>query len=523
MGLIIYTPKLCDNITLEALKNKNNDEINNSYKKLNLLSNKCIRENIVRIYSYNNYLYYNISLDIYFKKNKFRIYKKHSKFNFYDSFIPFKIYNLINDNSKTKIKFDNKLFNFFIPKEKDIFRKKELYYNDDKIGKRNGIIATYFLRKGLLPMKFFLDSKKLFFKKLESYIKSGEKINISLTIKNDKITDTIQIILNKSKNFNFNYNLNPPFLTALFSQHRFSFLVINVKLEKIFNSIIIYLFIDKIINNKAIPVNYLTNNPIKSQKELLKEEPKISNNDQIRIGINLKKNKDKNKNKKLDYFTSKDIQDENKEITRIFQKEALDYIDDDEEKENETIAKFLKNVANISRKAYNISNDLFIKMFEEFLIYTEEQKTISSLKSNEHFKKEFSSWVKEYEKDPEVKQYYEKYFNLNKIKGKFVDNKYIPTLFSQLIKLYFHCELSFPNVNVDFNSKIKFNHEKMIDFINKGNKKEVNFVILPSLFSNGNYLENGKSWVFTYTKKTFKFDKDDLKFEILVDKQKKFS
>ena len=162
-------------------------------------------------------------------------------------------------------------------------------------------------------------------------------------------------------------------------------------------------------------------------------------------------------------------------------------------------------------------------MFEEFLIYTEEQKTISSLKSIEHFKKEFSSWVKEYEKDPEIKQYYEKYFNLNKIKGKFVDNKYIPTLIPQFIILYFHCELSFPNIDVDFNSEIKFNHEKMIDFINKGNKKEVNFVILPSLFSNGNYLENGKSWVFTYTKKTFKFDKDDLKFEILVDKQKKFS
>ena len=162
-------------------------------------------------------------------------------------------------------------------------------------------------------------------------------------------------------------------------------------------------------------------------------------------------------------------------------------------------------------------------MFEEFLIYTEEQKSISSLKNDEHFKKEFSSWVKEYEKETEGKKEYEKYFNLKKIKGKFVDNKYLSTLFFQLTILYFHCELSFPNVDIDFNSEIKFNHEKMIDFINKGNKKEVNFVILPSLFSNGNYLENGKSWVFTYIKKTFKFEKDDLNFEKLVDKQKKFS
>jgi len=161
-------------------------------------------------------------------------------------------------------------------------------------------------------------------------------------------------------------------------------------------------------------------------------------------------------------------------------------------------------------------------MFDEFLKYSEENKTILSLKNDENFKKEFSSWVKEYEKEPEGKQYYEEYFNSNNIKDKFDYNKYFPTLFSQLAILYFHCELSFPIVDVDFNSEIKFNHEKMINFINKGNKKEVNFVILPSLFSNGNYLENGKSWVFTYKKKTFKFEKVDLKFEDLVDKQKKF-
>ena len=46
----------------------------------------------------------------------------------------------------------------------------------------------------------------------------------------------------------------------------------------------------------------------------------------------------------------------------------------------------------------------------------------------------------------------------------------------------------------------------MIDFINRGKNRKVNFIILPSLFSNGNYLQNGKSWVFTYYKNTFKFD-----------------
>ena len=64
----------------------------------------------------------------------------------------------------------------------------------------------------------------------------------------------------------------------------------------------------------------------------------------------------------------------------------------------------------------------------------------------------------------------------------------------------------------------------MIDFINKGNNRKVNFVILPSLFSNGNYLENGKSWVFTYKKDTFKFDEQrQLNFEFIDDRKKKFN
>ena len=46
----------------------------------------------------------------------------------------------------------------------------------------------------------------------------------------------------------------------------------------------------------------------------------------------------------------------------------------------------------------------------------------------------------------------------------------------------------------------------MIDFINTGKDRKVNLIILPSLFSNGIFLENGKSWVFTYGKNTFKFE-----------------
>ena len=59
----------------------------------------------------------------------------------------------------------------------------------------------------------------------------------------------------------------------------------------------------------------------------------------------------------------------------------------------------------------------------------------------------------------------------------------------------------------------------MIDFINKGNNRKVNFVILPSLSSNGNFLENGKYWVFTYKKDTFHFPESKLNFENIDDKK----
>jgi len=240
-------------------------------------------------------------------------------------------------------------------------------------------------------------------------------------------------------------------------------------------------------------------------------------------GQNIEQNNQINDSKSLDFFIPKDIQEENKEFTRIFQKESLNYIDDDEKIENENIANFLIKVANISRKAYNNSNDLFKNMFKEFSKIKEEEKSISTLKYDEQLKKEFSSWVKQYEKKLEGKKKYENYFNSLEGLFKYPKEAYLYTFLCQLTKLYFHCELSFPIVDVDFNSnsEILFNHEKMIDFINKGNNRKVDFIILPSLLLNGNFLENGKFWVFIYKKDTFNFGKSI--FESLVNKQEKYN
>jgi len=308
-----------------------------------------------------------------------------------------------------------------------------------------------------------------------------------------------------------------------------------------------------LILNKNIQLNDDKSYPFNNQNEKLFDDKSILNNNQNKKSTNdnfnkesnqykeknrhdtfikfkqsnnqnMNQNEQNNQDKKLDFFTSKDIQEENKEISRIFQKEALNYINDDDEIENETIAKFLINVAKVSRRAYNKSNDLFINMFKEFSNCSEEEKDISTLKNDEQLRKEFSSWVKQFEKEHQGKEKYEYFFNSFKDKDIFDNNIiYLSTLFSQLVTLYFHCELSFPVVNAyyNLNSKILFNHEKMIDFINKGNNRKVDFIILPSLVSNGIYLENGKFWVYTYNKDTFRFGK--LNFENLVKKHKKYN
>lgn len=214
------------------------------------------------------------------------------------------------------------------------------------------------------------------------------------------------------------------------------------------------------------------------------------------------------------YFTSKDIQDEYLNITQNFEKDSYDFARDQEEKENESIAQFFIKVAFISREAFNLANYIFISIYNNF-ISKEEQLMISSYDVDQ-LKKKFSKYIKENENNKLYENFFSKENELNKIK-KFFDISNLNTeeervlldLYEKLSILYFHCKLSFPSIEINFKFEgDKFIDGKMIDFINKGSKRKVNFVILPSLFSNGCYLENGKIYVFTYKEKTFRFEKE---------------
>ena len=216
---------------------------------------------------------------------------------------------------------------------------------------------------------------------------------------------------------------------------------------------------------------------------------------------NIKKEYKIESSNELNTFTSKDIQEENKEITRNFQNETYNYMNVNEKIENENVALFLKEVARISRISYNNKNLLFKLMKDK---YIQIKGNISF--NDENSKKEFSSWVKKFEKENGNKEYLNILNQIKLFENNNTNEKYLEKLFYDLTIMYFHCDLSFPSIQINFKKENDFISEKMIDFINRGKNRKVNFIILPSLFSNGNYLQNGKSWVFTYYKNTFKFD-----------------
>jgi len=76
-------------------------------------------------------------------------------------------------------------------------------------------------------------------------------------------------------------------------------------------------------------------------------------------------------------------------------------------------------------------------MFKEFSKLKEGKKNVSTLKNDDHLRKEFSSWIKENEKEPEGKKKHGNYFNSFKIKGRYAEEDYISRYFSQLTILIF--------------------------------------------------------------------------------------
>ena len=257
--------------------------------------------------------------------------------------------------------------------------------------------------------------------------------------------------------------------------------------------------IEKWKNNISININKEIDKLFECNS--INKEPE-KKSEQIKENNSKKEYKIENNNA-LNIFIPKDIQEENKEITRNFQNEAYNYMNANEKVENENVASFLKKVAIISRISYKNSKNLHKTIKDKYLKIIGDKTP----KEDENLQNKFSAWIKNLEKEKGKKEY-EIYLSQVKLFENGKNNneeKFLLQLFRDLTILYFHCNISFPLVEINFIKKEDFNSETMIDFINRGKNRKVDFIILPSLFSNGNYIQNGKFWVFTFYKNTFRF------------------
>ena len=271
-------------------------------------------------------------------------------------------------------------------------------------------------------------------------------------------------------------------------------------------------------------LQFMTENLNLKHAEILK----YLNNIEENIVGRTKKDEIQHNIQNYNVFTSKDIQNYYSEIIDYYKRYSVNYINDDDEPENKTIGVFLEKVANISRKSYNDSNKFLTLLYKEFKNIENNYETIIS--SVDQFKMEFSSWVKnnnqlmvnsleDFIKNTNINEY------INEQKEENTKN-YLKKLYKDLLLLFFQCELSFPSITINFKEEEEFNFKKMEDLAdNKGKRKrKINFVVFPSLISNGEFLQKGKQYVFTYfddeKNKTFYFE--NINLEPLIEENKKF-
>ena len=173
-------------------------------------------------------------------------------------------------------------------------------------------------------------------------------------------------------------------------------------------------YIDKVNQESKNLISYIQQNKgTKKKREYYLKEVKIETKSE------------------LNSFTAKDIQEENKEITRNFQNESQNYLNNPNEKvENEDVALFFKEVARILRISYN-EGKLLQKIMEEKYIKSKGGKILIN---NEKVRKEFSSWVENFEKE-KGRNEYEKIIGHTKIFEKnenIKEQRYLSKLFNDL-------------------------------------------------------------------------------------------
>ncbi len=227
-----------------------------------------------------------------------------------------------------------------------------------------------------------------------------------------------------------------------------------------------------------------------------------------------KKTKDEFKKIDLEYNISKYIKDykeklfdkdcyQNNELKNLYipikseiTQKVLESFPEDEEEENKTVGELLKSIGIIARKSQQFAQKIYDILNISFKYYKGNLNYLNN--QEEHI--QFSGWVK----NSLNLNFYED-FCKNEYKNE--NNEFFKKCLFKLTKFYTQCLLSYNKIEFKYTEEnVEFNKNEMEDINEiRGNKKNVNFTVLPGLFCNGAYLDIGKIQVFTYTQNTFHF------------------
>lgn len=201
------------------------------------------------------------------------------------------------------------------------------------------------------------------------------------------------------------------------------------------------------------------------------------------------------------YYQVKSIENEYIKLESEIQQVSLDKnCDDDDDGENK-IEIFLKKLKSIAKNALNLAQKIKRALFQEFKKTNRSFNNFIINKENQVDKgclNEFSSWCKNNLKDEDqlVHDFCQKYNG-----EKYINEDF--DFFKKLTKIYLECELC--NEIIEYktcDNECNFNPKQMYDLAEvRGVNKKVKYYVLPGLFYNGDFFQNGKIHVFAYSVK----------------------
>jgi hypothetical protein len=214
-------------------------------------------------------------------------------------------------------------------------------------------------------------------------------------------------------------------------------------------------------------------------------------------------------------YERQEVQRKNQEIFFAIKERLGKYLNKDKNSMMKK-AKFLKNIGLLVRFSHEIAIYIIEKLYKIF-----ENKNHKKTRIN------FAKWIKVCFNEKFFEELTKKEEIFKDIKSQIEDNdednnkQFYLNIFPKLIKLYFYCYLADMKVDIKYaNEGEEFDWDTMVDdLLTMHDEKKVLFTYLPGLYCNGQYFENSKIYVVTYTE--YNPDKFEFKSPVFYNVEEK--